>query len=48
MFDGVSVVIVYVVYYVLVVGFKVFCGVIGELVFNVVVDRDVVVIIECY
>lgn len=35
-----------VVYYVLVIGFEMFGGVVGELVFGVVIDGDVVVILE--
>lgn len=32
---------------VLVVSFETYCGVVGELVFNVIIDRNIVVIVEC-
>lgn len=38
--------VVNIVDYVLVIGFEMFWGVVGELVFDVVVDGDVVVVLE--
>lgn len=46
-FDRCCVMIVDVVNNVLVVSFEMYCGVVGELVFNVIIDRNIVVIVEC-